>query len=210
LINILCSLAISERCYGGNWVLNCCFQLLVTPQTNGQIEVVNRTLTQLMCVVIQKNLRNWENCLLFIEFAYNRSVHSITGFSPFEIVYEFNPLTSMDLIHLLMKWLVLRVIVKHRWWRYLIRVWGNKLKRETVCMQLKSISGANMLSFSPTIELGCTCTMRDFRLIENPSYNHKEMSHFRSLRGSMTAYKVDLLCEYGVSTTFNVFLSYSI
>jgi len=38
--------------------------------------------------------------LLFIEFAYNRSVHSITGFSPFEIVYEFNPLTSMDLIHL--------------------------------------------------------------------------------------------------------------
>jgi len=38
--------------------------------------------------------------LPFIEFAYNRSVHSTTEFSPFEIVYGFNPLTSMDLIPL--------------------------------------------------------------------------------------------------------------
>ena len=36
----------------------------------------------------------------FIEFAYNRSVHSTTKFSPFEIMYGFNPLTPMDLIPL--------------------------------------------------------------------------------------------------------------
>jgi hypothetical protein len=36
--------------------------------------------------------------LPFIEFAYNRSVHSTTEFSPFEIVYGFNLLTLMDLI----------------------------------------------------------------------------------------------------------------
>ena len=36
----------------------------------------------------------------FIEFAYNRSVHSTTEISPFEIVYGFNHLTPMDLIHL--------------------------------------------------------------------------------------------------------------
>ncbi|KAI9153764.1 hypothetical protein LWI28_016184 [Acer negundo] len=34
------------------------------------------------------------------EFAYNRSVHSETHFSPFEIVYGFNPLTPLDLISL--------------------------------------------------------------------------------------------------------------
>ena len=41
-----------------------------------------------------------EDCLSFIEFAYNRSVHSTTDHSPFEIVYGFNPLTPLDLIPL--------------------------------------------------------------------------------------------------------------
>jgi hypothetical protein len=35
-----------------------------------------------------------------IECAYNRSVHSTTNYSPFEIVYDFNPLTPLDLIPL--------------------------------------------------------------------------------------------------------------
>jgi len=74
------------------------FSTTYHPQTNGQTEVVNRTLTQLLRAVIQKNLKNWEDCLPFIEFAYNRSVHSTTEFSPFEIVYGFNPLTPIDLI----------------------------------------------------------------------------------------------------------------
>jgi hypothetical protein len=43
LVEMLSSLAIFERCYGANWVLNCCFQLLVTPKIDGQTEVVNRT-----------------------------------------------------------------------------------------------------------------------------------------------------------------------
>ena len=36
----------------------------------------------------------------FIEFEYNRSVHSTTNFSPFEIVFGFNPLTPLDLLPL--------------------------------------------------------------------------------------------------------------
>jgi hypothetical protein len=54
----------------------------------------------LLRAIIQKNLKNWEDCLPLIEFAYNRSVHSTTNYSPFGIVYGFNPLTPLDLISL--------------------------------------------------------------------------------------------------------------
>ena len=64
-------------------------------------------------------------------------------------------------------------------------------------MRPKPIRGANMLSFSPAIGFGCICARRDFRPIENQSYNHEEMGHDN-------AYKVDLSGEYGVTATFNV------
>jgi hypothetical protein len=72
------------------------FSTTCHPQTAGETEVVNKILTQLLRIVIQNNLKNSEDCLSFIEFAYNHSVHSTTEFSPFEIVYGFNPLTPMD------------------------------------------------------------------------------------------------------------------
>ena len=36
-----------------------------------------------------------------IEFAYNRYAHSTTFFSPFEVVYSFDPLTPLDILPLL-------------------------------------------------------------------------------------------------------------
>ena len=41
-----------------------------------------------------------KNVCSFVEFAYNRIVHSTTNFSLFVIVYRFNPLTPMNLIPL--------------------------------------------------------------------------------------------------------------
>jgi hypothetical protein len=73
------------------------FSTACHPQTDGQTEVVNRTLSSLLRAVIKKNLKTWEDCLPHVEFAYNRSIHSATKFSPFEIVYGFNPLSPLDL-----------------------------------------------------------------------------------------------------------------
>jgi len=70
-------------------------------QTDGQIEVVNRTLGTLLRTILKKNLKSWEECLPHIEFAYNRVAHSITNCSQFEIVYGFNPLTLLDLLSML-------------------------------------------------------------------------------------------------------------
>lgn len=36
----------------------------------------------------------------FIEFAYNRVIHSTTDYSPFKIVYGFNTLTPLELVSL--------------------------------------------------------------------------------------------------------------
>jgi hypothetical protein len=70
------------------------------PQTNGQTEVVNRTLSTMLQVVLKKNLKMWKDCLPHIEFAYNRVVHSTTKVSPFQIVYGFNPRAPIDLLPL--------------------------------------------------------------------------------------------------------------
>jgi len=73
------------------------FSTTCHPQIDGQIEVVNRTLGALLRSLISKNLKSWEETLLFVEFAYNRAIHSTTQCSPFEVVYGFNPLTPLDL-----------------------------------------------------------------------------------------------------------------
>ena len=62
---------------------------------------MNKTLSTLLRAIIQKNIKTWEECLPHVESAYNRTEHSATKFSPFEIVYGFNPLTPLDLSPLL-------------------------------------------------------------------------------------------------------------
>ncbi|XP_057443382.1 uncharacterized protein LOC130735376 [Lotus japonicus] len=74
------------------------FSTTCHPQTDGQTEVVNRTLGTLLRTVLKANLKAWEACLPHVEFAYNRAVHSTTNCSPFEVVYGFNPLTPLDLL----------------------------------------------------------------------------------------------------------------
>ncbi|XP_031376081.1 uncharacterized protein LOC116191022, partial [Punica granatum] len=84
------------------------FSTTCHPQTDGQTEVVNRTLSTLLRAIIKKNIKTWEECLPHVEFAYNRSVHSATKFSLFEVVYGFNPLTPLDLSPLPLIWLHMR------------------------------------------------------------------------------------------------------
>ena len=67
------------------------------PQTDGQTEVVNRTLGVMLRSMVKGKMTSWEEHLPLIEFAYNRVIHSSTGMTPFECVYGLNPLTPLDL-----------------------------------------------------------------------------------------------------------------
>jgi hypothetical protein len=70
------------------------------PKTDGQTEVVNHTLSTMLQTVLKSNIKLWEECLPHIEFAYNRSLHSITKVRLFQVVYGFNHRAPIDLLPL--------------------------------------------------------------------------------------------------------------
>jgi hypothetical protein len=53
------------------------------PQTDGQTERTHQTLEQYLRCFINYQQDNWVDLLHFAEFAYNNSVHSSTGYTPF-------------------------------------------------------------------------------------------------------------------------------
>jgi hypothetical protein len=61
-------------------------------------EVVNRTLSTMLRVVLKKNIKMWEECLPHVEFAYNHSLHSTTKMCPFEMIYGFLSRALIDLM----------------------------------------------------------------------------------------------------------------
>uniref|UniRef100_A0A5B7BML6 RNA-directed DNA polymerase n=1 Tax=Davidia involucrata TaxID=16924 RepID=A0A5B7BML6_DAVIN len=70
------------------------------PQTDGQTEVVNRSLGNLLRCLVGERQGNWDLLLPTAEFAYNNSVNRSTGKSPFECVHGFSPRQPIDLIPL--------------------------------------------------------------------------------------------------------------
>ncbi|PKU73240.1 RNA-directed DNA polymerase [Dendrobium catenatum] len=67
------------------------------PQTDGQTEVINRTLGNMLRCVVQEHPRLWDELLGQAEFAYNSMTNRSTGKSPFSIVYTKLPNHTVDL-----------------------------------------------------------------------------------------------------------------
>ena len=68
------------------------------PQTDGQTEVTNRSLGDLLRGLVGDKPGNWDLVLPTAEFAYNNSVNRSTGKSPFEIVHGSTPRQPIDLM----------------------------------------------------------------------------------------------------------------
>ena len=70
------------------------------PQTDGQTEVVNRSLGNLLKCLAGEHVKSWDQKLCQAEFAHNHAVNRSTGFSPFIMVYLVVPRGLLDLIPL--------------------------------------------------------------------------------------------------------------
>jgi transposase InsO family protein len=57
------------------------------PQTDGKMEVVNRSLGDLLRSLVTEHHSQWDSILPQVEFAYNDSVNRSMGQSPFQVVY---------------------------------------------------------------------------------------------------------------------------
>jgi hypothetical protein len=66
---------------------NLAFSSSYHPQIDGQTEVVNRSLGDLLRILVTEHHSNWDNILPQAEFVYNDSVNRNTGKSPFQILY---------------------------------------------------------------------------------------------------------------------------
>lgn len=67
------------------------------PQTDGQTEVVNRSLGNFLRCLTKEYGQSWDQLIHQAEYAYNDSVNWSTGKSPFEVVYGMHPRGILEL-----------------------------------------------------------------------------------------------------------------
>src|SRR5690606_20032872 len=66
------------------------------PQCNGLTERFNHTLADMLSMYVNSTHSNWDTILPFVTYAYNTSVQTSSGFTPFRLVYGRESLTPLD------------------------------------------------------------------------------------------------------------------
>src|SRR6266540_4053933 len=182
------------------------FSTTCYPQTDGQTEVVNRTLSTMLRAILKTNLKMWEECLPHVEFAYNRVQHSTTKVSPFQVVYGFNPRTPIDLLPL----------------PTTERTNTDAQERTEFIRKLHETTKANIEMMNEKYRLAGSKRRKELKLaIGDLVWLHLRKDRFPELRKSKlmhradgpfkilekindNAYKLELPPEFGVSPTFNI------
>ena len=67
------------------------------PQSDGQTEVINRSLGNLLSCLVGDAIRTWDGKLPQAEFAHNNSLNRSLGYCPFQVVYGIIPCGPVEL-----------------------------------------------------------------------------------------------------------------
>src|SRR5260370_3124612 len=80
-----------------------CLQVLLStshhPQHNGQMEWQNQTLEITLHAYVAGSKSDWVKWLPALAFAYNSTIHTSMGYSPFFLLYGFEPRSPADFTH---------------------------------------------------------------------------------------------------------------
>ena len=74
------------------------FSTAFHPQTDGQTEVINCSLGNLLRCLVDEANQNWDSILPTAQLTYNNSVNRSIGTSPFEVVHGYAPRKPLDLL----------------------------------------------------------------------------------------------------------------
>ena len=156
--------------------------------------------------VLRKNLKMWEECLLHVEFAYNREVHSTTKFCPFELVYGFKPIAPIDLLPFPLQERTSLDASKHA---DFVKKLHAQAKENIEKRTEKYTKRVNKTRKKLVFEQGdlVWVHLRKDRFPKQRKCKLRPCGDgpFAVLKGiNDNAYKIDLPEEYGVSPTFNV------
>jgi hypothetical protein len=66
------------------------------PQTDDQIEVVNRMIVHIMHMYNSKHPHTWDKSIPYVQHSYNKDLHCSTSHSPFQVGLGFQPLGPID------------------------------------------------------------------------------------------------------------------
>jgi translation initiation factor IF-1 len=182
------------------------FSTTYHPQTDGQTEVVNRTLSTMLQAVLKDNLRLWEECLPHIEFAYNRSIHSTTKLSSFMVVYGFNPHALIDLLPLSTPEIVNLDATQRS--KFILKM------HETTKLQIEKMNEKYRIAASKgrkeiKLEIGDLVwvhlrkdrfpNLRKYKLMPRAVGPYKVLA-----KNNDNVYTIELPPDFGVSPTFNI------
>ncbi|KAI4313074.1 hypothetical protein MLD38_037849 [Melastoma candidum] len=182
------------------------FSTAYHPQTDGQTEVVNRTMAAILRTLVSKNQKDWDIKLAHAEFAYNRAPSSTTKSSPFQVVYGLNPLVPVELMPASDMRSVSRDAEE--------RVKEMRLLHEKTRAQIEKANqryteranrGRRVKIFQPGDLVWIHLRKDRFPGKRKNKLMPRAEGPFKIVeRINDNAYKIDLPGDYGVSATFNV------